>query len=135
MAKKSVYFFGGGKGDGNATMKNLLGGKGANLADMASIGVPVPAGFTVTTEVCTEYYDNGGRLPKHVTDEYLKALKKVEKVMGKKYGDPKNPPAPFGAFGRPPVHARHDGHGAQHRPQLQDAPGAYRGERRRALCL
>jgi len=91
MAKKSVYFFGGGTGEGDATMKNLLGGKGANLADMAQIGVPVPAGFTVTTEVCTEYYENKGRLPKHVTDEYLKALKKVEKVMGKKYGDPKNP--------------------------------------------
>lgn len=91
MAKKSVYFFGGGKGDGNATMKNLLGGKGANLADMAKIGVPVPAGFTVTTEVCTEYYENKGRIPKRVTEEYLKALKKVEKVMGKKYGDKKNP--------------------------------------------
>ncbi|MCF6286599.1 MAG: pyruvate, phosphate dikinase, partial [Candidatus Hydrogenedentes bacterium] len=91
MAKKSVYFFGGGKGDGNASMKNLLGGKGANLADMAKIGIPVPAGFTVTTEVCTEYYENKGRIPKHVTEEYLKALKKVEKVMGKKYGDPKNP--------------------------------------------
>ena len=91
MAKKSVYFFGGGKADGTLKMKNLLGGKGANLADMASIGIPVPAGFTITTEVCTEYYDNKGRLPKHVTEEYLKALKKVEKVMGKKYGAKKNP--------------------------------------------
>ncbi|MBX3176026.1 MAG: pyruvate, phosphate dikinase [Candidatus Hydrogenedentes bacterium] len=91
MAKKSVYFFGGGKADGTLKMKNLLGGKGANLADMASIGIPVPAGFTITTEVCTEYYDNKGRIPKHVTDEYLKALKKVEKVMGKKYGAKKNP--------------------------------------------
>ena len=91
MAKKSVYFFGGGKGEGNASQKNLLGGKGANLSDMAQIGVPVPAGFTVTTEVCTEYYKHGGRIPKSVTEEYLKALKKVEKVMGKKYGDTKNP--------------------------------------------
>ncbi len=91
MAKKSVYFFGGGKGDGNATMKNLLGGKGANLADMAKIGVPVPAGFTVTTEVCVDYYKENGRIPKGVTEEYLKALKKVEKVMGKKYGAAKNP--------------------------------------------
>jgi pyruvate,orthophosphate dikinase len=68
-----------------------LGGKGANLADMAQLGVPVPAGFTVTTEVCTAYYDNKGRIPKNVTDEYVAALKKVEKVMGKKFGDEKNP--------------------------------------------
>ncbi|MBL7648255.1 MAG: pyruvate, phosphate dikinase [Candidatus Hydrogenedentes bacterium] len=91
MAKKSVYFFGGGKAEGDRSMKNLLGGKGANLADMAQLGVPVPAGFTVTTEVCTAYYDNKGRIPKNVTDEYVAALKKVEKVMGKKFGDEKNP--------------------------------------------
>ncbi|MBI1318533.1 MAG: pyruvate, phosphate dikinase [Candidatus Hydrogenedens sp.] len=91
MAKKNVYSFGGGKGEGNATMKNLLGGKGANLADMASAGIPVPAGFTITTEVCTEYYKNKGKLPKPVNDEVEKALKKVEKIMGKKFDDPKNP--------------------------------------------
>ena len=91
MAKKNVYFFGGGKADGKSTMKNLLGGKGANLAEMASLGVPVPAGFTVTTEVCAAYYDNKRRLSKALVEEMKKALKKVEKVMGKKYGDVKNP--------------------------------------------
>ena len=91
MANKSVYFFGGGKAEGKATMKNLLGGKGANLAEMASLGIPVPAGFTITTEMCTAYYENKGRLPKHLTDEVAKALAKVERVMKKKYGDPKNP--------------------------------------------
>ena len=91
MAKKNVYYFGGGKADGKSTMKNLLGGKGANLAEMASLGVPVPAGFTVTTEVCADYYDNKRRLSKALVIEMKKALKKVEKVMGKKYGDVKNP--------------------------------------------
>ena len=69
MAKKNVYFFGGGKADGKSTMKNLLGGKGANLAEMASLGVPVPAGFTVTTEVCSTYYENKRRLSKALVDE------------------------------------------------------------------
>ena len=63
MAEKSVYFFGDGKAEGTATMKNLLGGKGANLAEMTNIGIPVPAGFTISTEVCTHYYDNGKNYP------------------------------------------------------------------------
>ncbi len=91
MAKKNVYFFGGGTADGRADMKNLLGGKGANLAEMAGLGVPVPAGFTITTEMCTAYYANKGKLPKELTDEVNKTMKKVEKVMGKKFGDPANP--------------------------------------------
>ena len=64
MAKKEVYFFGGGKADGNVTMKNSLGGKGANLADMAKLGIPVPAGFTITTEMCVHYMKHSGKLPK-----------------------------------------------------------------------
>ncbi|MCC6696084.1 MAG: pyruvate, phosphate dikinase [Candidatus Hydrogenedentes bacterium] len=91
MAKKSVYFFGGGKAEGRASMKELLGGKGANLAEMSSLGIPVPAGFTITTEMCTEYYKNRGHLPKELTKEVEKALARVEKIMGKKFGDPKNP--------------------------------------------
>ncbi len=91
MARKSVYFFGGGKADGKSSMKNLLGGKGANLAEMAGLGIPVPAGFTITTEVCTEYYTNKGKLPKQVYDEVAKAMTKVERVMKKKFGDAKNP--------------------------------------------
>ncbi|HOH30701.1 MAG TPA: PEP/pyruvate-binding domain-containing protein, partial [Candidatus Hydrogenedentes bacterium] len=91
MAKKSVYFFGGGKADGKASMKNLLGGKGANLAEMASMKIPVPAGFTITTEMCTAYYENKGRLPKHLDGEVAKAMAKVEQVMKKKFGDSKNP--------------------------------------------
>ena len=91
MAKKYVYFFGGGKAEGKAEMRNLLGGKGANLAEMSNLGIPVPAGFTITTEMCTEYYRNKGSLPKSLIPEVDKAMAKVEKAMGKKYGDAKNP--------------------------------------------
>ncbi|MFO7775173.1 MAG: pyruvate, phosphate dikinase [Candidatus Hydrogenedentota bacterium] len=91
MAKKRVYFFGGGKAEGRGNMRELLGGKGANLAEMANIGVPVPAGFTITTEMCTEYYESGGTLSKPLMEEIEKALRKVERTMKKKFGDPKNP--------------------------------------------
>ncbi len=91
MAEKRVYFFGGGKAEGNATMKNLLGGKGANLAEMTNLGMPVPAGFTISTDVCTYYYDNGRKYPKQLEKMVLDALKKVEKAMDAKFGDDKNP--------------------------------------------
>ena len=91
MAKKYVYSFGGGKADGKAEMKNLLGGKGANLAEMASLGVPVPPGFTLTTEVCTAYYDNNKRYPSELKGQVEKALAKVERIMRQKFGDPGNP--------------------------------------------
>ncbi|MBN2327514.1 MAG: pyruvate, phosphate dikinase, partial [Candidatus Omnitrophica bacterium] len=91
MAKKDVYFFGNGKADGKADMKNLLGGKGANLAEMSLLKVPVPAGFTITTEVCTEYYKKGGKYSPAFKKEVADNLKQVEKVMGMKFGDAKNP--------------------------------------------
>lgn len=91
---KYVYFFGGGKADGNESMKNLLGGKGANLAEMAGnaqLKLPVPPGFTITTDVCTYYYDNKKRYPKELKDQVTRALTRVEKLMDKKFGDAKNP--------------------------------------------
>ncbi len=91
MAAKQVYFFGGGKADGNTKMKELLGGKGANLAEMAKLGVPVPPGFTITTEVCTYYYKNKKKDPKGLKEKVEESLKKVEKLMGKKFGDARNP--------------------------------------------
>jgi pyruvate,orthophosphate dikinase len=91
MAKKNVYSFGGGKADGKGDMKTLLGGKGANLAEMSSLGIPVPAGFTITTEMCIEYYKNKGKLSPALEKEVADALKKVERIMGKKFDDPKNP--------------------------------------------
>jgi pyruvate,orthophosphate dikinase len=88
---KWVYSFGAGQNDGRSDMKNLLGGKGANLAEMASIGLPVPPGFTITTEVCTAFYDNKRRYPDGLDAEVQKALAHVEKAVGRKFGDAKDP--------------------------------------------
>ncbi|MCU0377038.1 MAG: pyruvate, phosphate dikinase [Bacteroidales bacterium] len=87
---KRVYSFGNKAADGKADMKNLLGGKGANLAEMCLLGLPVPAGFTITTEVCTEYYENNCELPKELMPEVWEAMKKAEEAMGMKYGDKEN---------------------------------------------
>jgi len=91
MGKKFVYFFSEGKADGNASMKELLGGKGANLAEMCNLGIPVPPGFTVTTEMSTYYYQNNKKVPKELEAEVDEALAKVEKIMGAKFGDVENP--------------------------------------------
>jgi pyruvate,orthophosphate dikinase len=91
MAAKYVYFFGDGKAEGTAEMKSLLGGKGANLAEMTSIGLPVPAGFTISTEVCSEFYKNDRNYPPTLRGEVDLNMRKIEELMGKKFGDPKNP--------------------------------------------
>ena len=90
-ARRSVYLFGPRRTDGNADMKELLGGKGANLAAMAALGLPVPPGCTITTEVCTAFYDNGRRLPDSVRAEVLAALAEIGKDVGAKFGDPEAP--------------------------------------------
>ena len=86
-----VYAFGGGKADGDASMKNLLGGKGANLAEMSALGLPVPPGFTITTEACTHYYKNGASYPDGLDGEVAAALAEVERQTGKRFGDASNP--------------------------------------------
>jgi len=91
MSGKYVYAFGGGKADGKAEMKELLGGKGANLAEMANIGIPVPPGFTITTEVCNYYYKHKKSYPPQLKNEVKRALAKVESIMKSKFGDPANP--------------------------------------------
>ncbi len=88
---KFVYFFGDGEAEGRGDMKNLLGGKGANLAEMTSIGLPVPAGFTITTEVCTEFYKNDRNYPAGLEEEVTQHLSRVETLMSKKFGDRENP--------------------------------------------
>jgi pyruvate,orthophosphate dikinase len=88
---KRVYSFGNKTADGRADMKNLLGGKGANLAEMCLLGLPVPAGFTITTEVCTEYYENDHQLPAELMPDVWEAMKKTEEAMGMRYGDRENP--------------------------------------------
>src|SRR5215470_9359272 len=88
-AGKRIYFFGGGKAEGTKEMKNLLGGKGANLAEMANIGLPVPPGFTITTDVCTEFYTGGKKLPKQLDADIRANVAKMEKLVGAKFGDAK----------------------------------------------
>src|ERR1700694_4273405 len=86
-----VYAFGGGAADGDASMKELLGGKGANLAEMSALGLPVPPGFTITTEACTYFYANDHSYPAALRDQVVKALADIEKLTGKRFGDEKNP--------------------------------------------
>ena len=89
--KKYVYFFGDGKAEGRGDMKDLLGGKGANLADMTSIGLPVPPGFTITTEACDFFDKHQGSYPNGMRDEVIENLIRLENLMGAKLGDKKNP--------------------------------------------
>ena len=91
VAKKYVYFFGGGKAEGSAVMKELLGGKGANLAEMTNLGIPVPPGFTISTEVCDIYYKQNRKYPEGLEKQVADNLKKLEELMGKQLGDPKAP--------------------------------------------
>ena len=87
MSKKYVYLF----SEGNASMRNLLGGKGANLAEMTSLGMPVPQGFTVTTEACTRYYEDGKKIAPEIIDEIFGYMAKLEEIAGKRFGDNENP--------------------------------------------
>src|SRR6202790_5431185 len=88
---KWVYAFGAELAEGRGEMKNLLGGKGAGLAEMARLGLPVPPGFTITTEVCTYFYQHGKTYPKNLKAQFEAALAEVGRITGKKFGDPKNP--------------------------------------------
>ncbi len=89
--EKSVYFFGGGKADGNGTMKDVLGGKGAGLAEMTNAGLPVPPGFTIATSGCRLYFQNGNKTPADILEQKDEALAKLEALLGQKLGDAKNP--------------------------------------------
>ncbi|MBP5479976.1 MAG: pyruvate, phosphate dikinase, partial [Bacteroidaceae bacterium] len=92
MSQKRVYTFGNGHAEGNASMREALGGKGANLAEMNHIGVPVPPGFTITTDCCNEYYQVGeAKIKELLQDEVNAAVKHIENLMNCKFGDPKNP--------------------------------------------
>jgi len=88
---KYVYLFGKGVTEGSAEMRDLLGGKGANLAEMVRLGLNVPPGFTITTEVCTYYYEHGRTYPPELNDQVKQALATVERLTGRRFGDPKNP--------------------------------------------
>ena len=87
MSKKYVYLF----SEGNATMREILGGKGANLAEMTQIGLPVPQGFTISTEACTQYYEDGRQINDEIMAQIMEHITKMEAVVGKKFGDKENP--------------------------------------------
>ena len=106
MSHKYVYLF----TEGNGTMRELLGGKGANLAEMTNIGLPVPQGFTISTEACTQYYEDGRRINEEIQAQIMEYVGKMEQITGKKFGDKENPPAGLRPFRRPRFHARYDGH-------------------------
>ncbi len=91
MAQKWVYFFGNRKAEGHAKMKELLGGKGANLAEMTNIGVPVPPGFTITTGVCLYYYSHKSQYPLNLKKQVREGLSHIETVMDRTFGDPAHP--------------------------------------------
>ncbi|MCB1022342.1 MAG: pyruvate, phosphate dikinase, partial [Acidobacteria bacterium] len=88
---KHIYAFGGGTAEGNRDMKDTLGGKGANLAEMSAAGIPVPPGFTIATEVCNLYFDNGNKTPAEVDAEMIEHIAKVEALTGQKLGSVENP--------------------------------------------
>ncbi|MBR5446062.1 MAG: pyruvate, phosphate dikinase, partial [Clostridia bacterium] len=87
MSKKFVYLF----SEGNADMRELLGGKGANLAEMTNIGLPVPQGFTITTEACNQYYEDGRQINDEIMAQIMEYIGKMEEIVGKKFGDKENP--------------------------------------------
>ena len=133
MSTKYVYSFGPWGADGDASMKNSLGGKGANLAEMCRLKLPVPAGFTISTEFCTVYLQGGKKFPESLKEEVQKALCKTEEAMGKKYGDADNPLADVLPQRRPQVDARHDGNRLERGPLPRHDPWA--GEEVRAASV
>ena len=115
--KKYVYFFGDGKADGDRTMKDLLGGKGSGLAEMTNAGLPVPPGFTITTEVCNIYYGEKAKIPAAIDREIDEPVKKLEKAAGATLGSTENPLLVSVRSGRQVLDARHDGHDPEPRPE------------------
>ena len=110
MSQKRVYTFGNGQAEGKADMRNLLGGKGANLAEMNLIGVPVPPGFTITTDVCNEYYEVGkDQVVALLKDDVMKAVANIETLMNTKFGDVESP-ACIRTFRCTCFYARYDGY-------------------------
>ena len=125
MRNKFVYFFSKKLSEGSKEMKSLLGGKGSGLAEMASIGLPVPAGFTITTEVCELFYKNDRHYPAGLEKQVDENMRKLEKEVGKKFGDADDPLLVSVRSGAAAFHARHDGNHPQPRPErpLGQRPG------------
>ncbi len=130
-ATKYVYSFGGGKADGNGKMKDVLGGKGAGLAEMTNAGLPVPPGFTIQTEACREYMRGG--LSPDIDRQMDEALAKLEALQGQKLGTGENPLAGQRPFGREVLHARHDGHDSEPRAERRERAGIGQAQQQSAL--
>ncbi len=128
---KPIYFF----DEADGRNKMLLGGKGAGLAEMTKLGLPVPPGFIITTEICEKFYEAGKRLPDGLMDEVRKSIRRLEGMTGKKFGDSDNPAAGVGALGRADVYAGHDGDHPQPRAQRPDGRGPGKAEQRLAVCV
>ncbi len=128
---KYVYLF----KEGNASMRNLLGGKGANLAEITKIGLPVPQGFTVSTEACTRYYEDGKTIGEDIVEQIYAALAETEKVCGKKFTAAGESVPGFRALRRARVHARHDGYHPEPGSERRGRQGSGQPDRERALCL
>ena len=129
---KYVYSFGGGKADGNGKMKDVLGGKGAGLAEMTNAGLPVPPGFTIQTEACREYMRGG--LSPEINKQMDEALAKLEALQGQKLGTGENPSAGKRAFGREVLDAGHDGHDSESRLERRERAGAGEAEQQSSIC-
>ena len=127
--KRYIYAWADGHAEGDATMRDLLGGKGAGLAEMTNAGLPVPPGFTITTEACNAYYAAGKQLPPGLWDDVLAHMTALERETGKRFGDPANPLLVSGPVRGQLLDARHDGHRPQPGPQPGDRRGADRAHR------
>ncbi len=134
-AKRYIYAWGGGRAEGDATMRDLLGGKGAGLAEMTNAGLPVPPGFTITTEACNDYFAAGEQLPDGLWEDVLEAVKEVEARDRQGLRRRRQPAPRQRPLRRQVLDARDDGHGPQPRPQRGDAPRPRRADRQRALRL
>ena len=119
-AKRYIYAWGEGRAEGDATMRDLLGGKGAGLAEMTNAGLPVPPGFTITTVACTDYFAAGEQLPDGLWDDILGAVADLERQTGKQLRRPRQPTAGIGPLRREVLDARNDGHRPQPRAQPRD---------------
>ena len=117
---KNVYAFGAGSAEGKGDQKNLLGGKGANLAEMARLGLPVPPGFTITTEVCTHYYANKRSYPSGLQEEVAESLEAIEKALGAEVRRPEEPPDGLRPLGSAGLDAGDDGHDPEPRAERPD---------------
>ena len=132
-SRKYVYFFGSGKADGNRNMKDLLGGKGSGLAEMTNAGLPVPPGFTISTEVCNIYYQEKAKIPAAIDREIAEHVEEAREGRRRDARLDREPAAGLGPLGREVLDARHDGHDSQPRPERRCGRGAEGADAERPL--